>query len=374
MDFDLTEAIESLDPNEVFAIANEAQPAGNYLFNSILPNRNEDTYSAEGGSMTIRTTMAGLSGMDSEYNRGGAAETEEWSYRTAKLTITNTLPEELLRKLQQMMLRLRAGGLPTTDAVVNTALNFVNKIIVQALLDREEWLKAQACFTGKLDWTHNGKRLQVDYGMPAANIFANRAGTDRYGSTTSKLWTDIYSAYLTLNWDIRAFVTSPRMMKDILANMAVNELQLVDADVQAGRFAFRRYKTISGNTVISTDPRDTLTILVHNKEVEIWDLANPGKTKKVPVVPVNAILAIGSPVDTTAFRVGDGATAPPPSPVAIGYGHVGPTVEGGGRPGRWTRLFVPENEPWQMKADGVENFLPVIEAPDRLVVMTSDNM
>ena len=84
MEFDLRAAIDNLDPNEVYDIANDARPAKNYLFNSILPNRNMDTYDVEGGSMKIRTTMAGLSGMDSEYNEGGAADSTEFSGKTGK--------------------------------------------------------------------------------------------------------------------------------------------------------------------------------------------------------------------------------------------------------------------------------------------------
>ncbi len=211
MEFDLRAALESLDGEEVFQIANEARPARNYLFNSILPNRNMDTYDVEGGNMTIRTTMAGLSGMDSEYNEAGAAESSEFNGKTGKITIKGVLPEKFLRKLQAAMVRLLARRMDTTELIQTTALNFVNKIILQAMLDREEWLKGQALFTGKIDWTYKGKHLFADYGVPADHFLPARTGEDRYGGSTSKLWEDIFLLQQKLDYDVRAFILHPKL-------------------------------------------------------------------------------------------------------------------------------------------------------------------
>lgn len=371
MDFDLRQAIESLDHQQVFEIANQARPAGDYLFNSILPNRNMDTYDVEGGSMTIRTTMAGLSGMDSRYTEGGAAETSEFAGKTGKITIHSALPEKFLRSLQNLLLRLTAQRQDTTRSIQDTGLNFVDKIINQAILDRQEWLKGQALFTGKIDWTFNGKRLYADYGIPAGNFLPARTGDNRYGGSTSKFWEDVYLIQEKLNWDVKAIILHPTTLKEVMSNAEVNKLQFVTSNPATGVFTFKRITTIGNVPQVSSDPRDTVTLIAYNKEAEIWDLTSPGKTKKVPFCPIGAMLGIGSPVSSNVFVVGEGSTEAQTSPVQIGYGHVAPTVEGGGRPGAWTRLYVPQNEPWQMASDGVCNFLPVIEAEDRLVIATT---
>jgi hypothetical protein len=374
MRFDLRAAIATLDETSVFEIANIARPAGDYLFNAILPNINMETYDIDAGSMTIRTTMAQLTGMDSNYAPGGAVEESQMAGKTGKMGITMDLPEKLLRDLQQMLMRLTAQGVDTVEAITENGMNFFNKIIVQALLDREEWLKGQALFTGELDWTSMGKRLQADYGIPAENFLTSRTGNDGYGGTTSKFWVDWFDAMDILNWRISVSVCHPTTAKVIMANAEVNQLQFTFMDPEGGVFEFARLVTRGGNTVLSSDPRDRFRLLTYNKEGEVLDLANPGQTVKVPFCPVGKILHVGAPVTDSTFIVGEGATDEPTinTPVRIGYSHVAPTTEGGGTPGRWGRLYVPENRPWAMAADGAENFLPVIQAPDRLVIATTE--
>lgn len=375
MNFDLRSAIDSLDQSEIFELANQARPPADYLFNAVLPSIPMDTYDVGNGTMTIRTTMAGLSGMDSKYSPGGASESSEMTGKTAKITITSELPEQFLRQLQNMLLRLTAMGTSTVEAIQQTGINFTNKVIVQAILDREEWLKGQALFTGAIDWTFNGKRLQANYGIPAGNFLTPRSGTDRYGGTTSKFWTDYYSAAEILGWQISACIMHPSTLKTVMANSEVNQLQFVSADPTTNTFMFMRQVTRGGNTVISADPRDMISIIAYNKEGEVFDLANPGKTRKVPFCPRGAVLWLGESIDeaSNVFIVGDGATPAPEieSPVLMGYGHVAPTTEGGGMPGRWSRLYVPEERPWSLSADGVSNFIPVIQAPERLVIGTT---
>lgn len=373
MAIDLRNAIETLDQTSVFEIANLARPAGDYLFNSVLPDINMETYDIDTGTMTIRTTMAGLTGMDSNYAEGGAVEESVMSGKTAKLAVRATLPEKTLRDMQQMLQRLASQGTDTIDVIQQNGLNFVDKLVVQSLLDREEWLKGQALVTGELDWTFNGKRLQANYGIPSGNFLTSRSGNDAYGGSASKFWTDWYSAQEILNWQVSAAIIHPTTLKAILANVAVNQLQFVTSNPELGIFQFARLTTLGGNTIISSDPRDFVTFFVHNREGEIWDLANPGSTTKVPFMPVGKILFIGAPVYDSTFLVGEGATEPPAlnTPVRIGYGHVAPTTEGGGVPGRWAQLYVPENAPWSLAARGCENFLPVIQAPDRVVIATT---
>lgn len=379
MDFDLREAVRALNPNEVFEIANQARPPGDYLFNNFLPNRNEDSYNIEESSITIRTTMAGMSGMDSKYAEGGAAEEHKRAGKTGKITINSPITEVMLRKLQRMLQVKLAKGLPTNDSIQKTALNFFNKIIIQAITDREEWLKGQALFTGKLDWTFNGINLKADYGYPAANIFAKRTGGDYYGGATSKFWDDFHDAQEILNWDVRAVVLHPTTLKIIMANAENNNLEFISTNAKTGVFKFRRTVQRGGNTQLSSDPRDEITMIAYNKEGEVFKTADHlGDTTKVPFCPVGAIMFIGAPIsNSNTFIVDDGSTpavdeSKNRTSVAIGYGHVAPTVEGGGTSGRWGRIRVPDDRPWSIEGDGVENYLPVIQAYKRIVIASTD--
>lgn len=375
MDFDLRQAIENLEESTVFELANQARPPADYIFNMVLPSINMDTYDVANSTMTIRTTMAGMSGMDSKFASGGASELTEMNGKTGKITVTADLPEQFLRQLQNMLLRLTAQNMSTSEAIQQTGLNFVNKIIVQAILDREEWLKGQALFTGGLDWTFNGKQLKADYGIPAGNFLTARSGNDAYGGSTSKWWVDYYAAQEILGWKVSACIMHPTTLKAIMSNADVNGLQFVTADPSTNTFVFQRLVSRAGNTVLSSDPRDFVTIIAYNKEGEVWDLANPGQTVKVPFCPVGGVLWIGERIDAASniFVVGDGSTLQPilENPVLMGYGHVAPTTEGGGMPGRWSRLIVSQDKPWSLSADGVSNFIPVIQAPKRIVIGTT---
>lgn len=376
MNFDLRQAIDNLEESSIFELANQARPPEDYIFNAVLPSINMDTYDVNNATMSIRTTMAGLSGMDSRYASGGAAEVSEMNGKTGKIAVTSDLPEQFLRQLQSLLLRLTAMAQDTTTAIQETGINFVNKVIVQSILDREEWLKGQALFTGALDWTFNGKALSADYGIPAANFLTPRTGNDKYGGSSSKWWTDYYEAQEILGWRVSACIMHPTTLKSIMANAEVNQLQFVSADPATNQFVFQRTVSRAGNTVISSDPRDLIVIIAYNKEGEIWDLDNPGQTIKVPFCPVGGVLWLGEPIDSmnNVFVVGDGSTPAPviESPVLLGYGHVAPTTEGGGMPGRWARLYVPQDKPWSLSADGVSNFIPVIQAPERIVIGTTD--
>lgn len=374
MNFDLRTAIDNLDQVSIFEIANQATPPADYLFNAILPSVNMDTYDVDGGSLTIRTTMAGLVGMDSRYPEGGAAEEKMFFGKTGKLAQSGYLPEKMLRSLQQALLRLTAQNQSTLQAIQDTGINFVDKIIVQSILDREEWLKGQALFTGALDWTFNGIRLQADYGIPPSHFLTARTGNDGYGGTTSKFWVDYHEAQRLLKYRISACIMHPTTLEAIMANAEVNQLEFISQNAATGVFTFRRIVNRAGNTVLSTDPRDFLQIIAYGKEAEVFDLITPGATVKVPFCPVGGVLWIGEPVLQSVFRIGIGGTEPPlmDTPVSIGYGHVAPTTEGGGLPGRWSRLYVPQNTPWSMAADGVANFIPVIQGFDRLVIGSTE--
>lgn len=366
MQFDLSQAVAAIDRNQIFQIGNQARPAGNYLFNAILPEENRNSYEAKSGSMTIRATMAGLVGMDSPYPETGFAESEEFAKKVAKIANRSRLPEKLLRELQDLLLRLNGSG--TTEAIQRTALNFLDKIIVQAHLDTMEWLRGQSLFTGKIDWTFGKIRLLVDYGIPTGNFLPARTGNDGYGGTTSKFWDDVRLMNRQQKGEVRARIMHPDTKEMILANEA-NNIKLLDENTTTGAFSIVKYRVVGGTVVESTDPRDRAQFITYGEEGEIYDQADATKTKIVPFCPRGAILTIGA-YNGKRFTVGAGST-PPPTPVQLGITHIAPTVEGGGVAGRWTNVYTPQNEPWAIEARGVTNGLPLIEAADRLSVSTT---
>jgi hypothetical protein len=66
-----------------------------------------------------------------------------------------------------------------------------------------------ALMTGGIDWTFNQKRVEVSYGVPAGNLFAERTGTAGYGGSASVFWDDWYEARSLLNGRIRVGFAAP---------------------------------------------------------------------------------------------------------------------------------------------------------------------
>lgn len=365
MELNFSEILRQLGPDAAFRIINAARPPADYVFNGILPEQTRATYHVRNGSMTIRATMAGLVGADSPYPPVGAMEVTTFSEQTAKLASQVVLPEMVQRELQQLLATL-GNAAASTEAARNTVLNFVDKLLSQSHLDTMEYLRGQVLTTGAIDWTFNKKRLQVNYGVPSANLFAQRTGTAGYGGSASMLWTDLRAANALLKQRVRARIAHPDTIEMILANDA-NNIFVTNLD-PLGNVTFRRIvNTTTGQ--LSSDARDTVTFIAYGGEGEILDPANPGQTIIVPFLDTGKIINIGDPIPP-GFQVGLGTAAElPENALPIGYTHLGPTVEGGGRPGRWGDVYVPEHQPWQVVGREVTNGLPVLEDPKKLVVM-----
>lgn len=369
MELNFSQALQTLGPDAAVRIGNAARPPASYLFATLLPERLEESFFVESGTMTIRTTMAGLAAMDSPYPPGGAIEESTFAEQTAKIAIESTLSEKTLRKILLMVQRLSLRGGDVRGAVEGEMLNFLDKVILQAIFDRGEYLRARALVNGALDWTFNQKTLSVNYGVPAANFLTTRSGNDRYGGSTSKFWTDVLAAQELLRYSVRTAILSSKLMNQILANTA-NSLALVNHT--GNIFTVRRYVQINTQNVLSSDERDQFTFVVYDEEGEIMDLANPGQTVKIPFMPQNKILFVGNN-NATGYRVGQGSVVDNPiDRLALGYTHVGPTIEGGGELGTWSRLYTPENRPWMLMGQAAQNMLPVLEAPQLVCVATSD--
>lgn len=370
MQINFREVIAALPggPTRVVQLANEARPPANYLYNTILPERPEPGWDVRAASMVIRATMAGLVGMDSPYPPGGAGDSSSFNERLAKIAIHVPLSEEQLRHISDLITFLGGQGTARAkEAIAEEVLNFFDKVIVQAQMDRSEWLRGQCLSTGALNWTYNGKTLLVSYGVPAANFLAARTGAFAYAGATSGFWADIRSLQRKLG-TVRAFIVGPDLAEDIINNTANN--LTVGASTDTTLTVQKRVAGAGGGTENSSDARDRITLIKYAEEGEILDLATPGKTVKVPFHPRTKLIAIGAN-GTRGYRPGQGSTPDPQNGVELGYHKLGPTIEGGSL-GRWGQVFTPENEPWSLHGRGASNELPVLLAPEKVAVATSD--
>lgn len=374
MIMNFAEAIAQMGPNAATRIANGVRPPANYLFNTFLPERLVPDYHVEASNMIVRTTMAGLVGMDSPYPPGGTVELSTFLENSAKIATSNTLTEGALRQIQSLLRQMMVEGAVSNEFLVNEALNFLNKVIVQAILDTDEWLRGQALIYGLINWTFNKKNLYVNYGIPAANFLTTRtdSSNDSYSDTSSAFWTDMAEAQRLLRYNVRAAVMNSATFNKIVNNTN-NNLELVSQSNNA--FSVRRYKTVGGNTILDSDTRYSMTFVIYDEEAEVLDTspaASLGTTQTIKMMPDGKILFVGGNTNNNGYRVGQGSTDNPRNDLELGYHHIAPTVEGGGATGRWARLYTPEGMPMQLRGEGVENSLPVITAPSKIVVATTE--
>lgn len=372
MIIDFKGLLDAMEDDDIFTLANEARPGSNYLFNAVLPDRRRRGYSAKAGSMTIRATMAKLVGMDSKYPRGGVASRKAFEHKIAKLAIEMPFPEEYLRELRELVNDAFNNTQDDEELILETMFNFTDKLLIQPLLDTNEWMKGQALTTGGIDWQSDDIHLEVDYGIPDDNFITTRTGTDAYGGTTSKFWDDWHTALRLLNYRVQAVFARTTTIDEILYNPE-NDLKVVSIDDVNGIFVLQRYVLNQGVLVVSEDRRDRITLVAYDDEGEVLDDDFPGtgKTKKVPFIADGVILVIGRN-DDREFTIGTGSTEEAKTAISVGYTHIGPTEEGNGRLGRWATAYTPQGEEYMFVAKAAQNSLPVIERPDLIVVMTTD--
>lgn len=370
MNLNFATALSGLGPDAAFLYANEVRPPSWYLFNSILPEQNQPDYSIQNGSMTIRSAMAGLAGLDSPYPPTGVTEVSTFIEKVAKVANYVSLPEQVIRRMQGT---LRNMGQPDGIGFIqNEVLNFLDKVILQGHFDTFEWLRAQALVSGAISWKFNNMTLAVDYGIPAANILTTRTGTASWDSTASAFWADIALLQSTLHYNVREFVVHPNTLTKIINN-SVNAIEMINfTDAQNGTQEYTFTRLVGTTERRDSDSRYTVKLRAYGLEAEVLDLASGStNTQKLPFMQEGKIMAIANP-GRTGYRVGEGATDDPYKSTALGYTHIAPTVEGGGAEGRWAQLFVPEELPMQLHGRAVTNGLPVIETPEKIAIASSD--
>lgn len=324
-----TLAQEAKGGNAVFDIINSARAPQDYFLQTLLPDTNVPSYKVDAGNLTIRATMAGLSGMDSEYPEGGFMDATTFLESTAKVANAVTLPEKALRLLQQ---ELAAGG---SIDLVEEALNFLDKMIIQPHNDSFEYLRGQVFTQGKLDWTFNAKAISIDYNVPSGNLLTKRTGSSKYGNASSKFWDDIATLQSKLNYNIQFYLMNSATFAEIAGN-SKNSISVTAQNKTPYGAEYEVAKLVGTNGATSNDVREKLSVRVYNMEGEIIDESDTSKTTKVKFFPDGYVTAVGD-AQSRGYRVGDGSLTDDALQSALGYTHLGPTVESGGQSGRWGR-------------------------------------
>lgn len=368
------EVLREAGPGAAFRIARSARASSAYLLNSVLPDTEKFSYSVEGGTMTVRPTMPGLVGMDSPYPTAGAIDASSFLEKSAKIAHRVPMSEQALRHLQDMMMRLGLSGAASNERLLEEALNFLQAVIIQPHLDIREYLKGQALAYGQIDWTFNKKNLLVNYGVPAGNFFPARTGNDAYGGSESKFWEDVRLIRRALRgYSTVRILAHPDTVDVAQYNPANAMATIAETD---STVTFRRYvEGADGPTagVFSSDARDAVELIKYGLEGEIVNPADPSTTLTLPFLDRGKLVGVGIGRRQQGYVVGRGSQdEDPDAAIAIGYGHVAPTVEGGGAPGLWADLYTPENEPWSLVGRAAQNFLPVIEDEQAVAVATTE--
>ena len=374
----LGNALQALGPGFELDVIKEERPDQAYLFTTFLPEEEKLEYTAEGGAMRVVGTMAGIVGMDSPYPPGGLFEISKFLERTAKIANRVDMPEEILRQLQRLSqvdaYQQVTGAAPTgLRQMIEELLNFTLKAIIQPHYDTMEYLRGLALFAGEIDWLFNKTNLKVDYGIPAANKLALRQGNDAYGGTASKFWADDRAAQRLLRYRVQARVMHVETF-DVIINNAANNIEIVSMQTLPSgvRMAsLRKYVSRAGGVVASSDARDSFDVYIYDREGEMLNPADTSQTIKVPFAPLGKISYLGA-VGDSQYRFGQGATPDADVRKRVGHTHIGPTTENDGLPGRFVEVFKPEQEKWMITGRGVTNGLPVIEAPKKIVIASTE--
>jgi len=368
MHIDFTQIIAELSEKKAFTrIFNELRPGSEYIFKDMLPEQTSPEYHVSSDYMMVRSAMAGLVGTDSAYPRTGFVETGKQALSTLKIANAVDLTESAQRRLQLLAAANNLNG----PAEV---LNFFNKVIVQPHFDTAEWLRAQAltnfddtAVATKIDWQFGQAKATVLYKRESGWDLPKRTGNDGYGGTTSKFWDDIIAAGDKLGYKIAKIVMNRTTFKTIVNN-PVNKILVRTASDDGRTFVVAR--TNDAGTELVIDGRYTVSIDVYDGAGDVYDIST-GTLKQIPFMPDGVVMVMGVYRKSRIYTAGEGSTRGDTA-TSLGYTHIAPTVEGKNVPGRWGRVFVPQNAQWRLTAEGVTNMIPVVSDPKLYVLMRTE--
>ena len=367
---ELMTALKDISPDAVAQFARERRPTSAYLFNSILPEQNSYDFHVEQGYAVVRSTVAMPVAPGAELPNTGIVEIGTGIESLIKVGLKVPFAEGALIQLYNLARKLNSAS-RGKETLVRTMLNFVDKMLIQPQLDAAELLRAMALVNGQIKWTANGATYQVDYGFDSTHFLPTRtvASGEAYGEAGSKFWDDVMQARRILRYAPMYAILHPETMDAIVSNRDGNQVLVVD-EGDDGVMTITRYVNLAGNTMPDPDRRYRIRLVPYGDEAEIL---NPdGATSYVPFMKRGKVLFIAEGRPERVWRVIDTGSTEEPTPVTIGYTHVGPTVEGNFEAGRFARVYTPQDKPNEIIGESVANLLPVVDDPNRLVIATTE--
>lgn len=360
----LANLISQVDRDVAFELANSV-PDGEMLWAEFLPEVTQDSYRIEDAEMHVYSTMAGIVGRDSPYPPGGVVRAQEFKEDILKWAVETALGEQDMVKLMQLAQKIGRNGAPNVR-VVETLLNLEDKIIGQGLRDAMEWMRGQVLQTGILTMTFGQKTVSIDFGIPAANKLSRlNLGAGSWYTSGSTLWDDIEIIRQKLDRRVLAMVMTENTATQIF-NQAANNVQVVQTarTRYTSRYSLRRVAASLVAGSIPEDFRSSFDIITYDRTATVYDPNGADGMQHIPMMEDDAVVVLGAP---TGRLFDIGSTELPEH--ALGRTAVGPTVEGGGVPGRWTRLYTPEHNPARVIAQGASNALAYLREPRRIVTV-----
>lgn len=400
MEFDFQQIIDQLNQgsngNFALRMARAMVTPSDYLFNSILPDVNMPTYDIKGGNMTITPTMLQSIPMDTPPPPMGAISSSTFFENTTKVGGSLFFTEKQQRDLLDWEMSLRQTGAvqgfdPVGDLTLDPATgmgnpNTINGRRINAVLglnlmmekahwDTREYLKGKALSYGQIagnDFAFASIPLDVSYDIPTANVFTTRTGNDGYGGSSSKFWTDIRALYRILKYGtVKIYMNSNTYFAII--DQSFNNIRVVDETVFNKYHVERRLEKVDQTKVTQNiDKRDKATVNVYDRSGAVLKTTNNvHELQYIPFLDDGRIFVTGE-LMYEGFTLVQGPVLDPDLDLSFGYNHIAPTVEGRGVPGIWSRIFTPEQKPYQVLAETVSNFLPAILNPKKLVLLSTE--
>lgn len=371
--------------NFAFRLSRNANPPEGYLLERLLPSSNRPDWHTTGGTMTITPTLLGEVPMDSPYPPMGNMEATTFFEKISKFAGQMFFNEQQQRELINIINGIRVtASMDGRDAFgdINTQFNMVaqtgradnntiNGARINAVLgivgainkshfDTREWLRGEALTEGRIQYTFGTVDMDIDYKIPAAQV-VTYSGNDRFDQSASKWWTFVRLAYRL--FDNPQFFMNSESFYDIVDN-DVNKVETIDITGDVRRIARYRDDAVQQKR----DARERMSLNVYNKAGSVMKV--DGKVQSLvskPFIKNKRVVVVGG-LMPDGYELTLGGMTDPDNDLAIGYTHIGPTIEGGGRSGIYSRIYTPEGKPYHVLAETATNMLPVIWNPKRILI------
>lgn len=380
---------QNLRPGETFAwrMAQNANPPSELLFNQMMPRENKNSWNVNGGTMTMTPTILGDVAMDAYPAPMGNLEATIFSENVSKfggqMFFNEQQQREFIQAEQDIRLNAsyagrdaagnmesqirmlaetgRADNSTINGARINRILGIVNTIFASHY-QTSEWLAGEALTEGKIVYTFNGLSQSINYNIPSTNFF-EYSGNDRFDQSASKWWTFVRAVNRIL--DSPQFYMNSNSYYDIVEN-DVNKIQEIAIDGTVRRMTKYRDDAITQKR----DANESLSVNIYDKAGSVMDV-NTKTLKSLPFLKDKRVVVVGE-LNQSEIQLDLGGVTDPDNNLRIGYTHVGPSVEAGGRPGIYANIFSKPEMPMQLHVLTYVNMLPVILNPKKVIIAQFD--